>query len=57
MRNILLKERWAERQAAYKGHKISWVDYSLGRRDLGVIFPNFHSSSNFPKGGGIFVLI
>ena len=35
-----------------KGHNIHW-----GRRSLGVGFPDFHPSSIFLRGGGIFVLI
>ena len=35
-----------------KGWNIHW-----GRRSLGVVFLDFHPSSIFLKGGGIFVLI
>ena len=32
-----------------KGWNIHW-----GRKSLGIIFPDFHPSSIFPRGGGIF---
>ena len=36
-------------QAGYKGHKNEGVGYSLGRKGLGIIFPDFHSSPAFLK--------
>ena len=54
----------AERQAStlcffaklvMRGYTNEWVEYSLGRRGLRVLFHDFHST--FLKGGEIFVLI
>lgn len=44
-------------QARYEGQARERGQYSLGRRGLGVVFPDFHPSSTLPRGGGIFALI
>ena len=43
-------------QAGYEGHTNEGAEYSLGKECLHVIFFDFHPSSIFPKGEGIFVL-
>ena len=44
-------------QASYVGCRNEGAEYPLGREGLGFVFPDCHSSSIFPRRGGLFVLI
>ena len=55
--------RWRAAALGLFGKLVMWgvqnqgMEYSLGKGEFGVIFPNFHFSCIFQKGGRIFVLI
>lgn len=50
------RQPWVSWQASYVGVQNQGMEYSLGKGEFGVIFPNFHFSCIFRRGGAILSL-